>query len=122
VLSRGRQGRSRRGWVEWAFMAARPNGLGSVLAIEEPLLNNPRSVGDLVGWRDEVVRLEQRRDDGIRPLGDLAELLAAGGEAGRSAARAGRGMGVAPGGRNHPGSDTAANSRRRPIRTGSPPA
>lgn len=63
--------------------------LGRLLAIQEPLLNNLHSVRDLVQWRDEVVRLEQRRDDGIRPLGDLAELLADGDEAGRSAVRAG---------------------------------
>jgi TetR/AcrR family transcriptional regulator, transcriptional repressor for nem operon len=53
------------------------------------LLNNLHSVRDLVHWRDEVVRLEQRRDDGIRSLGDLAELLADGDEAGRSAVRTG---------------------------------
>lgn len=63
--------------------------LGRLLAIQEPLLNNLRSVRDLVHWRDEMVRLEQRRDDGIRPLGDLAELLADGDEARRSAVRAG---------------------------------
>ena len=54
--------------------------LGRLLAIREPLLNNLHSVRDLVQWRDEVVRLEQRRDHGIRPLDDLAELLADGTE------------------------------------------
>lgn len=63
--------------------------LGRLLAIQEPWLNNLHSVRDLVQWRDEVVRLEQRRDGGIRPLGDLAELLSDGDEAGRSAVRAG---------------------------------
>ncbi|MFG1708663.1 TetR family transcriptional regulator C-terminal domain-containing protein [Nonomuraea sp. M3C6] len=63
--------------------------LGRLLAIQEPLLNNLHSVRDLVQWRDEVVRLGQRRDDGICPLGDLAELLADGDGAGRSAVRAG---------------------------------
>jgi hypothetical protein len=63
--------------------------LGRLLAIQEQLLINLHSVRDFVHWRDEVVRLEQRRDDGIRPLGDLAELLAEGDEAGRSVVRAG---------------------------------
>ncbi|MFC0109572.1 TetR family transcriptional regulator C-terminal domain-containing protein [Kibdelosporangium aridum] len=62
--------------------------LGRLLATQEPLLNNLHSVQDLVRWRDEVVRLGQRRDDGICPLGELAELLANGDEAGRSAVRA----------------------------------
>jgi hypothetical protein len=63
--------------------------LGRLLAIQEPLLNNLHSARDLVQWRDEVVRLRQKRDDGICPLGDLAELLADGDGAGRSAIRAG---------------------------------
>lgn len=63
--------------------------LGRLLAIQEPLLHNLHSVQDLVQWRDEVVRLEQRSDDGTRPLGELAELLAHGDEAGQSAVRAG---------------------------------
>ncbi|WP_176993707.1 TetR family transcriptional regulator C-terminal domain-containing protein [Nonomuraea jiangxiensis] len=62
--------------------------LGRLLAIQGPLPNNLHSVRDLVQWRDEVVRLGQRRDDGICPLGDLAELLADGDEAARSAVRA----------------------------------
>ncbi|WP_211768693.1 TetR family transcriptional regulator C-terminal domain-containing protein [Kutzneria sp. CA-103260] len=62
--------------------------LGRLLAIQEQVLNNLHSLRDLAHWRDEVVRLEQRRDDGICPLGDLAELLADGDEAGRSAVRA----------------------------------
>lgn len=53
------------------------------------MLNNLHSVRDLVQWWDEVVCLGQGRDDGIRPLGDLAELLADGDEAGRPAVRAG---------------------------------
>lgn len=62
---------------------------GRLLAIQEPLLNNLHSVRDLVRWRDEVVRLEEGCDGGIRPLGDLAKLLAGGDEAGRSVVRAG---------------------------------
>ncbi|SDJ24093.1 hypothetical protein SAMN05421874_101168 [Nonomuraea maritima] len=64
-------------------------GIDGLLAIQEPLRNNLHSVRDLVRWRDEVVRLEQRRGDGVCPLGELAELLAHGDEAGRSAVRAG---------------------------------
>lgn len=60
-----------------------------LLAIQEPLLNSLHSVRDLARWRDEVVRLGRRRDDGICPLGDLAELLADGDGAGRPAVRAG---------------------------------
>lgn len=67
---------------------SKPGSLGCA-RFREPLLNNLHSVRDLVQWRDEVVRLEQRRDDGIRPLGDRAELLADADEAGRSAVRAG---------------------------------
>ncbi|MGW3349199.1 TetR family transcriptional regulator C-terminal domain-containing protein [Nonomuraea rubra] len=66
-------------------------GLGRLLAIQEPLLNSLHPVRDLVRWRDEVVRLGRRRDDGICPLGDLAEPIADGdGDgAGRPAVRAG---------------------------------
>ncbi|MCE7003703.1 hypothetical protein LWC34_12825 [Kibdelosporangium philippinense] len=53
-------------------------------AIQEPLLNNLHSIQDLVHWRDEIVRLGQRRDDGICPLGELAELLANGDKAVRA--------------------------------------
>lgn len=63
-------------------------GLSRLLAIQEQLLDNLHSLRDLVRWRDEMVRLEQTRDDGTCPLGDLADLLAGGDEAGRSAVRA----------------------------------
>ncbi|GAA3440270.1 TetR family transcriptional regulator C-terminal domain-containing protein [Kutzneria kofuensis] len=62
--------------------------LGRLLAIQEQLLTNLHSLRDLVQWLDEVVRLERGRDDEICPLADLAELLADGDEAGRSAVRA----------------------------------
>jgi TetR/AcrR family transcriptional repressor of nem operon len=63
--------------------------LGRLLAMQETLLNSLHSVRDLVHWRDEVLRLGRRRDDGICPLDDLAELLADGDGAGRPTVCAG---------------------------------
>ncbi|MEV6237477.1 MFS transporter [Lentzea sp. NPDC051838] len=59
-----------------------------LLATQESLLTNLHSLRDLVHWRDEVVLLAQRGDNGTCPLGELADLLANGDEAGRSTARA----------------------------------
>lgn len=63
--------------------------IDELLATQEPLLKSVCSVGDLVGWRDEVVRQERECDYTVCTLCSLAKWLVDGDESRRLAVHAG---------------------------------